>query len=1147
MQPTTHSTQARPAVTDARTSQRPLLRVGAAVVVQREGEAAWPVTGKAAVVLAWVALEGHAEKRRLAEALWPEAPERQRRTNLRVLVHRVNQRFGAELLVGAERLALAAPLVELDLHDREVQLEGLETRGIERCELLADAGIDAEAGEALRAWLGESRQRYRRARLLGLQEALTQARLSGLRGAAARLARACVQVEPLSEQWHRQLMEVLAGNGDRAAALTAYEDCKAMLRQHLGVLPDLQTRSLQLKILQEQARGPQGAESAAVPADGLALLGGAARYPLVERDDAVSQAQAALAKDLHVVVQGEPGVGKTRLLRHLAEGFGGGVEPVVIRSGSKREPYAAMAQLLQELQARRAPCIDVPEQIELARLAPLAFAEVRPSEAALSAPRLHAALRHWLQRLRQAGVKVLLLDDVQNADEASQAALAGLLEAAPEGAERVPVLLLGLRSGETAAVLDEAVTESQLRHRARRVELPRLTLAGVRHLLRAMDGAVQEAQAEALAQRLLRRTGGNPLFVIELARQVLEQGEAADTASLQALLRVRLEGCSVAAQQLAAVAAVADEDFTVELAEAATGQAALGLMPAWAELQQRGLFAGHGLAHDLVQDAVLAGLPQAILRQLHRQVAQHLEGHGQQGAPVLRHWMAAEDADRAMPHAVHHLYAVSAAGLPTTQLELDLLGLLERASDAVLLEHLWLTAEINGTTKADGSDMPESWLRLRVLRGRVERLPPQGSSSAWIAFETGRGCYNIDGDFKVALRHHVAAAALLPEHGVERAWVEMELADTAFLVTGDVLPHLIRCQRALDGLSDDLPFRRVRAEAEQYAGSYLNPAESLRAMAARQRAARRRGDRALVADCSARMSNLQLLQANCQREFRHHCRSARVHGHGAQGAEAFQAPFLAGIAGLCAGHYDLSQRLLARSDSEAFACHVPLVQALLYLRLGEVRQARLHMDQVDPLRQHSRTAFYRIFVYVEAQLEFLEGRDPLLSLRRRLGPQTLQALGIGGIPAAQLTWELTRQTLPAAQQIEPGLELLALFRQLDTRNTRFVKAWLEVAEAHASARMPGSQALAYESARLLRRGYSSYTLYMPESLLRCARLLVRDDPREAASLVHVARRWVHTALAHVPAGMEQGFAQGVAANRLLLGSDEEALYTAPLA
>jgi DNA-binding SARP family transcriptional activator len=234
-----------------------LLRVGSAVTMDSGPGQRHELRGKAAVVLAAVALEGHADRRRMSMLLWPASDAEQARSNLRVLIHRINQKFGGELLVGGEQLALAgAPLlvqvqVELELLDVDSVLAALARGGPARCELLADAGLESDAGEELQAWLAQAQQRLKHEQLKRLREALTQALLDGLYERALALARACVQLDPLSEHQHCRLMEILACAGDRAAALAAYEACKALLKQHLGVLPGLQTRSVQLRILQE--------------------------------------------------------------------------------------------------------------------------------------------------------------------------------------------------------------------------------------------------------------------------------------------------------------------------------------------------------------------------------------------------------------------------------------------------------------------------------------------------------------------------------------------------------------------------------------------------------------------------------------------------------------------------------------------------------------------------------------------------------------------------------------------------------------------------------------------------------------------------------------------------------------------------------
>jgi tripartite-type tricarboxylate transporter receptor subunit TctC/DNA-binding SARP family transcriptional activator/energy-coupling factor transporter ATP-binding protein EcfA2 len=620
------------------------VRVGASVQVSCLNGSDWEPKGNAALVLAWVVIEGHADRRRLSAALWPHSESAQARSNLRVLTYRINQRFGAELLIGGDGLAIDAALASVEVVDPQAMTTATSANGMQD-ELLADADVDVDAGEVLSAWLTQVRQKQRRSRLESLGEAASRALAANQPARAAALAGDRVQIDPLSEDAHRQFMDALARCGDRAAALQAYERCKEVLRERLGVLPGLKTRDLHLRILQEQSLEPaQGQLPALLPVAGASVSSRAARYPLVEREAALAQVQAALSAGLHVVMHGEPGAGKTRLLQHLTDGAPSHTEVVTMSAALKSEPYAALGQLLQEVQSRRQPCIDVSDQVELARVAPLAFGEVKQADDSIVAPRLHAALARWMWRLGEAGVQVLMLDDLHHADSASQAALAALLLCHGDEAAGAPTLLLAHRSGDIDAVLEAAAVDAQARNRARRIETPRLTLAGVQALLHAVT--LTRSLAHSLvqqppdwAEQILRRTGGNPLFVIELARQWSPRGDSTAAENLRPLLSASLQACAPAAQQLAAVAAVAGEHFSVELATEVTGASALALTPAWRDLQQRGLFGGHGPAHDLVVDAVLAELPAAIRGHLHRQVGRFLEDRGVQGPAVLRHWL----------------------------------------------------------------------------------------------------------------------------------------------------------------------------------------------------------------------------------------------------------------------------------------------------------------------------------------------------------------------------------------------------------------------------------------------------------------------------------------------------------------------------
>ena len=96
-----------------------------------------------------------------------------------------------------------------------------------------------------------------------------------------------------------------------------------------------------------------------------------------------------------------------------------------------------------------------------------------------------------------------------------------------------------------------------------------------------------------------------------------------------------------------------------------------------------------------------------------------------------------------------------------------------------------------------------------------------------------------------------------------------------------------------------------------------------------------------------------------------------------------------------------------------------------------------------------------------------------------------------------------------------------------------------MAEAHAQAGSPGFRALALEAARELRRGRTTALLYLPEGLVRCAKLLEVTDPAEAAVLMHVAQRWVREALPHVPEFARASFV-ALPVNGLLLAERQAA-------
>ena len=153
-----------------------------------------------------------------------------------------------------------------------------------------------------------------------------------------------------------------------------------------------------------------------------------------------------------VVVSGEPGIGKTRLLSELAERAAARRHPVFVGRGAELEsdmPFAIWIDALDDhvasLGERRLEALVGERVTELARVLPSAAPAA--DGGGLQDERFHAyrAVRALLQRMAMATPIVVVLDDVHWADDASLELIAHLLRRPPPA----PVLIaLAFRAGQ---------------------------------------------------------------------------------------------------------------------------------------------------------------------------------------------------------------------------------------------------------------------------------------------------------------------------------------------------------------------------------------------------------------------------------------------------------------------------------------------------------------------------------------------------------------------------------------------------------------------------------------------------------------------------------------------------------------------------
>ena len=99
------------------------------------------------------------------------------------------------------------------------------------------AGVDAE-------WAERTRQTLRSMRVRALSCLASAALANTEWPLAAQFARTQVELEPFRETGWQQLLRALAGAGNRAEALRAYAECRALLAKELGVPPSPETEAI---------------------------------------------------------------------------------------------------------------------------------------------------------------------------------------------------------------------------------------------------------------------------------------------------------------------------------------------------------------------------------------------------------------------------------------------------------------------------------------------------------------------------------------------------------------------------------------------------------------------------------------------------------------------------------------------------------------------------------------------------------------------------------------------------------------------------------------------------------------------------------------------------------------------------------------
>ena len=628
---------------------------------------------------------------RLIDELWGERPPEGARKALHV--HVSNLRRALEAGDGRRYLATRSPGYLLEVEPGQLDLERFERLRASGRELrLADDphGASERLRKALALWRGqpladlalEPFAQRAIARLEELRVSVAEERIEadlelGRQTELIAELEALVAEHPLRERLHAQLMLALYRSGRQAEALEAYGHVRRTLVEELGLEPGRELKELQRAMLAQDPELDRSAPATRVQSDrattGLTFVG---------REGELAHLLGALEEAFvgHgrlVLVGGEPGIGKSRLLEELgrhAKRRGSRVLSGRCWEAGGAPVYWPWVQSLRSY-IRGRPPETVREELgmgaaDLAQILP-DVRELLPDGGPPASPesdgarfRLFDSTASFLSNAAKGRPLVLLIDDLHAADAPSLLLLEFLGREVP--AMRV-LIVAAYRDAEVSAEHPLAATLAEL---ARETETDRLKLGGLseQELARFIELTTGTTPPANLVAAIHSQTDGSPLFVGELVRLLAEDGHLRDPSgeaisrlpipqTVRAVIGRRLHQLPADCRGDLSLASVLGREFRLAALERLSGRSSGALLnslddalDARVVVEPPGTHGFLRFSHALVRDTLYEGIGTGERVRLHQMAGEALE--------VLY----AHDLDPHLAELAHHFHEAAPGG-----------------------------------------------------------------------------------------------------------------------------------------------------------------------------------------------------------------------------------------------------------------------------------------------------------------------------------------------------------------------------------------------------------------------------------------------------------------------------------------------------
>ena len=635
-----------------------------------------PPTLKSQSLLAYLILHRHRPqpRDRLAGLFWGDRPERKARRSLATALWHIRRCLPQDYILSDPHTVQFDPQADLWLdvdefesyasHDDMARLQSAVT-------LYRGHFLDGFYDD----WIINERYRLETlfcevlARLMVVQEA------RGEHEAALSMALRLLDHDPLREDAHRLAMRAYGHLGQRNAALEQYRRCQEVVREELGAEPMAETTELYQAILEGRLAVEREPRVSPVQVPVVAPSVPLGRSPLdamvpsrlVGREEELEFLQQCwqgveAGQGGWVLISGEAGVGKTRLVEEVAHRLRW--QGVRVLWGRCYEfervlPYQPVAEALRAILPTLTPAelADFPAWIlgELARLVPevlekLPKLEITPTiRSDQERARLFDGVARFLATLSSHGAFLIVLEDLHWATESTSQ----LVHYLARHLVGHPALMMGTFRPEAIGqqhplrILQQQLSREGL---AKPLHLSRLSPKAVEAMVVEMSGA--GGAVLPLAGRLYQETEGNPFFLMEIIKALFEtgvvhleggtwggdfdrisEGELPLPTGVSEAIQARVRGLNEDAQQALRVAAVLGREFDFDLLNTVWGRGEGATLEALDDLLRHRLIdegsgamgRDYAFTHHKIQEVVYAAMPRQHRGHAHARVGAAME------------------------------------------------------------------------------------------------------------------------------------------------------------------------------------------------------------------------------------------------------------------------------------------------------------------------------------------------------------------------------------------------------------------------------------------------------------------------------------------------------------------------------------------